>query len=353
MKIRVHVLTFLLVSFLNVGTLVVSGQGFDGELDSQGRWINGVSEPWWFPDSFPAEDIVAARSLWTSIGSQNAVNDWAGDYFIGGDTHGSYLRWMRGRYVLFNVDKCQAKVMAFTYGTVVFSPDLVQLLPAKSVSESTKHSHSKGTNQRFLPVTWRETKYLVPEDEIAEFGDYVAGLGKYDSYDSMFFEYAQFFSRLSNPPSSTLEPDVAPNHTRSDLFVAPLVPAGYEKFIKRPIDGKITALNKAYIRPNAENEWWNDRITPVSINVGSANGLKVKMSLRLVGTEGFAGGEEYVEITQVSLNSARGIVVRPVRKMPCVKIDPDDDCKSPNYPAIKVGLKATTNPIRDETTSDN
>lgn len=351
MKILVHVLTFLLVSFLSVGILVVSGQGFDGELDPQGRWINGVTEPWWFPDNIPAEDIKAAQLLWTSIGRHNAMNDWSGDYFIGGDTHGSYLRWMPGRYVLFNVDKCQAKVMAFSYGSVAFSPDRVQLMPAKSASESTKHSHSKEPNPRFLPVTWRDTKYLVPEDEIADFGEYVAGLGKYNSNDSMFLENTQFFSRLSNTRSSTVEQDAAAN--QKVIFVAPLVPAGYEKFIKRPIDARITAIHKAYLRPNAENEWWGDRVIPVGINVGSANGLKVKMALRLVGTEGFAGGEEYVEITKVSLKSAQGIVVRPVRKRPCVKIYPDDDCKSPNYSAIKVGVQVTTNPIREDTSSEN
>ena len=344
MKIVVHVLTLLLVSFLSEGILVVSGQGFDGELDPQGRWINGVTEPWWFPDNIPAEDIKAAQLLWTSIGSHNAEADWSGDYFIGGDTHGSYLRWMPGRYVLFNVDKCQAKVMAFSYGSVVFSTDRVQLVPTKSASESTKHSHRKEPNRRFLTVRWRDTKYLVPEDEITDFGDYVAGLGKYNSANSMFLEYTQFFSRLSNTPSSTGEQDVAANQKR-DLFVAPLVPAGYERFVKRPIDGSITTINKAYIRPNPDNEWWDERIILVSINVGSANGLKNKMALRLVGSEGFAGGEEHLEITKISLKSAQGIVVRPVRKRPCVKIDPDDDCKSPDYPAIKVGMKVTTNPI--------
>ena len=350
MKIRVNFLILLLVSLLSVPA--VFGQGFDGELDSQGRWINGVTEPWWFPDNMPAEDLKAAQSLWTSIGSQHAVNDWVGDYFIGGDTHGSYLRWMPGRYVLFHIDKCQAKVMAFSYGTVALSPDLVQLIPEKSASERTKHSHSKEPNQRFLKVTWRQTKYLVPEEEITEFGDYVAGLGKYNSDNSMLFlEYSQFFSRLSSPPSSTVEPDVA--NQKPDPFVAPLVPAGYEKFIKRPIDGNITAIKKAYVRPNAENEWWNDRIIHVSINVGSANGLKVKMALRLVGTEGFGGGEEYLKITKVGLTSAQGIVVRPVRKVPCVKFAPDDDCKSPNYTAIKVGSKVTTNPFREATSSDN
>src|SRR5688500_11419124 len=119
MYTKFSALTFLLVIFFLVQAPTVSGQGFDNELDPQGRWINGVTEPWWFPDNIPAEDIKSAQSVWNSIGKQTAVDGLTGDYFIGSDTHGSYLRWMDGRYVLFNVDKCQAKVMAFSYGTVV------------------------------------------------------------------------------------------------------------------------------------------------------------------------------------------------------------------------------------------
>jgi hypothetical protein len=344
------VLTFLLVGFVSLQGLIVSGQGFDGELDQQGRWINGVTEPWWFPDNIPAEDVKSAQSVWSSIGNQSAVDGLTGDYFIGGDTHGGYLRWIDGRYVLFNVDKCQAKVMAFSYGTVVSTPGLVQLIPERKASGATNHRHGPETNLRFLPVTWRNARYLVPENEIAEFGDYVAGLGKYNSHDFTLLEYAQFFFKPRNTTSSS---ESATIEKRRDLFVVPLVPQGYEKFIKRPIDGNIVARAKAYVRHNPENEWWNDLIIPVSLNVGSAKGLKEKMVVRVPGTEGFGGSEEYVEITKVSLNSARGIIARPVRKLPCIKFDPADDCRNPDYPVIKAGLRVTTNPVREDDSSDN
>ena len=345
-------LTFLLVTFFIVQVFTVYGQGFD-ELDPQGRWINGITEPWWFPDNISAEDIKSAQSVWSSIGKQTALDGLMGDYFIGSDTHGGYLRWMDGRYVLFNVDKCQAKVMAFSYGTVVFSPDLVQLIPEKKASGSTNHRHGPETKLRFLPVIWRNTRYLVPENEIAEFGNYVAGLGEYNSPDFIFLEFAQFFVKLRDTASSAVEDPGGIQRRRSDLFIVPSVPQGYERFIKKPIDGNIVSRAKSYVRKNAENEWWDDLIIPVSINVGSANGLKEKMFLRVVGTDGFGGNLEYVEITKVGFKLSRGIIARPIRKIPCIKFAPTDDCENPDYQAIKVGFRVTTNPVREDDVSNN
>jgi hypothetical protein len=345
-------LTFLLVTFFIVQA-PTDGQGFDRELDPQGRWINGVTEPWWFQDNIRAEDIKSAQSVWTSIGSNNGTNDWTGDYFVGGDTHGSYLRWMPQGYVLFHVDKCQAKVMGLSYGKVIYRDDLVQLLPEKASTEGAKHGHRVESPLRFLPVTWRNGRYLVAEDEIAEFGDYVAGLGKYNSNGFPWLEYAQFFYKPRDSHAGPTENHATIRQSSRPIFEVPLVPSGYEKFIKKPIDGNIVARAKGYVRKNAENEWWDDVIIPVSINVGSANGLKEKMVLRVVGTEGFGGNVEYVEITKLNLKSSRGIITRPVRKTPCIKFAPTDDCANPDYLAIKVGLRVTTNPVREDDVSNN
>ena len=353
MYTRFSALTFLLAIFFIVQVPTVYGQGFDNELDPHGRWINGVTEPWWFPDNIPAEDIKSAQSVWNSIGKQTAIDGLTGDYFIGSDTHGGYLRWMDGRYVLFNVDKCQAKVMAFSYGTVVSSPDLVQLMPEKKATGLKNHRHGSETNLRFLPVIWRTTRYLVPENEIADFGDYVAGLGKYNSHHLMFFEFAEFFIKPHDTASTAVEDSGRTHQERSVLFVVPSVPRGYERFIKKPIEGNIVARAKGYVRKNAENEWWDDLVIPVSINVGSANGLKEKMVLRVVGTDGFGGNAEYVEVSKVGLKLSRGIIVRPVRKIPCIKFSPTDDCENPDYQSIKAGLRVTTNPVREDDLSNN
>jgi hypothetical protein len=347
MYTRALILTLLLVVGFTAQAVSTQAQAFDVELDSHGRWVNGLTEPWWFPDGIPSEDIKSAQSLWSGIGNQNELDIWSGDYFTGGGTHGSYLRWTPGGYVLFHVDKCQAKVMGFSYGKVVATKDVVQLTPEKTVDDSAKHHHIRDAGLRLLPVTWRDTRYLVPEDQISDFGDYVAGLGEYNSRDFMLAEYAQFFSKPAvSVPESTESPDAT--NTITDKFTAPVVPLGYERFIKRPIDGRIISLGKSYVRKSEENEWWDELIIPVVVGAGSTQGLKTKMVLRVISVGESTVGDEYVEITAVSRSSAKGFVARPVRKKPCVKFAPTDDCKNPDYSSIKVGTQVTTNPVKED-----
>lgn len=345
----------ILIAAVSCGCLSINAhaQNSSLELDSYGRWINGVTEPWWFSESVSKEDIAAAQRQWAAIGNENIAASeslWAGNYFIGGDTHGSYLRWSRqNAFVLFHVNKCEARVMGFSYGKVVFSPSLIQLLPEKTLSDSTKHGHNRHSTLRLLPISWRQVKYLVPENEIADFADYVAGLGEYNDPNFTLIEYAQFFSK--SEVQTTGVAGLVARNKNSFGFVEPMVPAGYERFMKKPIDAKITAKGKSYLRHNPENEWWDDLVIPVTIDAGSADGLKTKMSLRVVGSEGFGNGEEVVKTTKVGLHSTRGVIERPVRRKPCVKFDPTDDCKNPDYQPVKLGSRVTTNPVRENSES--
>src|SRR5258705_5765054 len=335
----------IITAVVGSGSLSIEAQtqSSSADLDSYARWVNGISEPWWFSESLAQEDIAAVQRQWTAIGNENRVsgnNLWTGDYFIGGDTHGSYLRWSRQNgFVLFHVDKCAARVMGFSYGKVISSPTLIEFLQERAASESPKHGHS---TFRFLPVTWRNDKYLVPDNAIEDFADYVAGLGEYNDPNFTLIEFQPFFSR---PDRESAEVGDVGRKKRSG-FVEPIVPPGYERFIKRPVDAEITAKGKSYIRHNAENEWWDDLVVPVTINAGSARGLKTNMSLRVVGREGFV-----IKTTKVRLHSASGVIEQPVRKRPCVKFAPTDDCKDLEYQPVKRGSRVTTNPLIEDSES--
>lgn len=357
---RVASYSLLIMVYCSLLGLSAQAQSNAPELDQYGRWTNGITEPWSFSDSFAKKDVNAAQMLWAAIGNQSNANVWAGSYFIGGDTHGSYLRWApQSGFVLFHVNKCEASVMGFSYGRVIASTGLIELIPERNATASTKHGHRTQAKEarRFLPIIWRQARYLVPEDEIAEFSDYITGLGRYNDHNFLFTESAQFFSKSKENISDAVdvESEVTTSQLVSDKngFVEPLVPPGYERFIKRPIDGKITARGKTYIRHNSENEWWDDLIIPVTVNVGSGHGLKKKMLLRALGTSVFGGDDEYVKITNVSLHSAKGIIERPVRKRPCIRFDPTDDCRNPDYQPFKVGSKVTTNPVREDVDSNH
>jgi len=345
-RIIARIACLILTAVVGGGSLSIDAQGqtSSADLDSDGRWVNAISEPWWFSESLPQDGIAAVQRQWTAIGNENRVSGnslWSGDYFVGGETHGSYLRWSRQNgFVLFHVDKCAARVMGFSYGKVISSPTLIELLAERTASESPKHQHS---TLRFLPVIWRNDKYLVPENAIEAFANYVAGLGEYNDPIFTLIEFAPFFSRSDR---ESAEVGLVVGGKTPSGFVEPIVPPGYERFIKRPVDAKIIAKGKSYIRHNARNEWWDDLVVPVTINAGSAQGLKTNMSLRVLGREGFV-----VKTTKVRLHSASGVIEQPVRKRPCVKIDPTDDCKDPEYQPVKRGSKVTTNPVIEDSES--
>ncbi|HKO98870.1 MAG TPA: hypothetical protein VJU86_17855 [Pyrinomonadaceae bacterium] len=342
--------TLLLAILCWLPVAETNAQSHPPDLDQYGRWMNKIGEPWWFPETLSKDLSAAAQLRWESIAASksSATNVWSGDYFKGGDTHGTYLRWSSaGGFVIFHVDKCAATVTGLSYGTVEASADHVKLLVEARGATSTGHVHSVATSEsiNLIPVIWRETRYLVWGNQIEEFSDYITGRGQFND-SSIYFEYLPFFAKSSDN-SSIAEESGKSQPRNPNAFEGPLFPRGYEKFIKKPIDAIITARGKDFVRDNSDNEWWNDLIMPVSLSAGANQGLKIGMLLRVVGATGFGGGEELVRITSVAHSSAKGVIERPIRKVPCVKIDVTDDCANPKYRPVRVGARLTTNPVRD------
>lgn len=339
----------LLVTVLGVQMLwatTASGQRSPAQLDQYGRWINGISEPWMFSESTSKEEINSAQQRWSEIGAENGAGvekPWVGTYFAGSETHGSYLRWsLRNGFVLMQVDKCAAQVMGFSYGSVIFNQDRIQLLPLKTVSSTTGHGHVMAPSLRFLPVTWRGDRYLVPEDEIADFGNYIAGLGKYNDWAGNYIEVVEFFAKLEREVAGTVDELARPTASNKEEreIDLPIVPPGFERFIKRPIDITITGVGKAWVRRDGENPWWDHLIVPITVSAGQAEGVSTKMKFRM------ADSDEIIIVTKAGAHSSQAIVVRSTRKKPCVKFSKDDDCGDMDYSSIRVGFKASTSAFR-------
>ena len=320
----------LMVSIGSVVSLSANAQS-PPELDPSGRWINGVSEPWWFEKSLATEDVFAVQKKWVAIEQENRQspkNKWSGDYFEGSETHGDYLRWSpKNGFVWLRVNKCMATVMSFSYGEIVSTPHLIQMLPQKAVNGSQGHGHISQMAVRFLPVVWRKSQHLVSEDQIDEFGNYVAGVGTFNDWAGSYLEVEPFFGRLSGDLKEG-------GDNSADASKVPIVPPGYERFIKKPIYATVASVSKAY-RRSSENEWWDDFVTPVKVKL-SRIGAQAKMKFRI------SDSDEVIEITNVRRRLAEGIIVRPIRKNPCVKFAVDDDCSGEEYAPIEVGLKAST-----------
>lgn len=325
---------FVKVLLLVIASLFLLTGSSHAQTDD-GRWENGVSEPWWFdPAPMTKEEITFAKSRWKDIETENqsaVANEWSGVYFTGDETHGSYLRWSpQAGFVLMNVDKCRATVMNLDYGKVSASVSMVQLFPElNKQATGHKHAHASPMPQRFIPVRWDGSYYLVAENQMADFGNYVAGLGKYNGDEGEYMSLA-FFIKL----------DASDKESATQFL--PIVPAGYEHHLKQPIDAIITRVGKGYRRPDPENEWWDDLILPVKLNVGTAQGVKRRMTFVLLNSDRM----ESVLISQVGAQSSSGIIVRTIRKRPCVKTSEEDDCADPVYENLEAGRQVSTSRFR-------
>lgn len=289
------------------------------QTDIQGRWMNGVGEPWGFDSNrYTPEQAAEARSRWQQIDAASGAGNEAGDYQLDMSVRLHVLRWSAGGgFVFFYVNTCMANVDDLDYGEVVSdTPSYIEIVSKRLPGAANK--------RKLVKVKWGEQRYLVEEDAVADFCDYVAGLGAHDG--GAIFEDAFLLHR---------------DDAERPTDVLPTVPSEYRKFVRRPIEAVITKVGKSYTEIDPENEWWNDFVTPVTINAGSNRGVRRGMKIPILDSDEFG---ESVEVTRVGVESARGIIVRNVRKRPGVKLNEWDDGKDAPQQPVSVGWRLTTSP---------
>ena len=307
------------------------------QTSSDGRWANGLSEPWWFSEEIMTAAKLAAQERWKSIGEETASrgkDEWSGDYFTGSETHGSYLRWSREKgFVLLDVNKCAATVDRLNYGGATASSSLVEFSPELKDEAKSTHVHGRKsrTPTKLIPVRWGRARFLIPEDEISDFGDYVAGLGKYNEGTGWDAYSMPFFIRMDDRSADEAES-------------FPVVPPAYERYLKRPIEAVIISVGKRQLRKNYTyetdiNSTWHDRavVRVVTISAGAAQGVKRHMAFKVKGSE--AGDK--VMITGVGRDTATGLIIRSLVEGRETYYNIESEKQKP-YPPVRSGWQLTT-----------
>jgi hypothetical protein len=316
------------------------------QVDRWGFWENGVSESWWLsPKDFTEEDGAAVVARWKAVGGREAnAHAWAGDYFSGGSTHGTFMRWSPGGgFVIAHVNKCAAQAVAVVYGRAEVTPTVVKFVP-----EFSKGTHGHGQHarpaapppaeMRFVPVEWRGERLLVPEERMGDFGDYIAGLGQYNDYDIyIFLDYTAFLTQFGG--RETGEGDGA--RPAAERRARPSVPPGYEKFLKRPIRATVVGVGRTrdvrdYTDKGLRGEATHGlaRLTFVTLNVGREHGVGERMAFR------FAGPEQgsTVRVVRAGARTSTALVIGG--------LDPDEKARRPPLrPLAGVGDRVTTSPF--------
>jgi hypothetical protein len=289
------------------------------QVDRWGYWENGVTEAWWLsPADFTEETASAAVARWKAIGGVAAGGDtWAGDYFRGGSTHGTYVRWSpQGGFVIAHVNKCAAQAVGVVHGRAEFAPPLVRFIPEFSRGARSPHAHGHDhaaapapAELRFVPVEWRGERLLIAEEEMGDFGDFVAGLGKFNDWDGYpLFDSLVFFTRRDVPEAGDAE--AGPSFARD---ARPVVPPGYERFLKRPIRATVTAVGRSHDArdytdegPSTSTTYARARLISVTLDVGTDHGAADGMRFRVLEP---ADGDA-VKIVRAGKLTSEALVVR-------------------------------------------
>lgn len=335
MRLQIYILNFL-TAFIAFTCFVPTATA---QIDRWGYWENGVSEAWSFsPEQFSQKQADDAIAKWNQIGAVSKTDEWSGDYFRGDDTHGTFLRWSKSGFVIVDVDKCAARVMGLSYGRVYPTEPLIRFNPEFENWPQTQHSHgsSKGVPS-LVPVKWRGSSMLIAENEMAEFGDYVAGLGRFGYGEAGYFLSVPFYNKLKEKNSVE---DKGP----------PQVPRGYDRFIKAPVAASITAVKSKAVRKTYSYEnpdgtggsyYEPVSLTTVTVDVGSDRGLKRGMFLYSVSPhEG-----DSVRLIRVGKLTSTGIIIRDMTDGKEMFFDANADQQRP-HSKVQTGWRLTTSPLR-------
>ena len=325
------------------------------QLDQWGFWENGVTEAWYLSsEDFASEDAVNGAARWKSIGEANALDaggPWAGDYSLGGDTSGTYMRWSpHAGFVIVAVNKCEARVRGLVYGRVEASPTLVQFFPELYKNPASKRDGGEQKRAattpaviRYVPVEWRGRRMLIAEDEMKDFGDYVAGLGEYNGIDSVLYAgYDTFFSRMTSGEAS--DADGAADSDSNEHYARPVVPPGYERFIKKPVEAFVTSVGKRRLKRDYLIEGRHSArpfelasLTSVNIDAGTAQGVKDGMLFRV--SEPNEG--DIVMIVRAGENESAAVVIRDVNERGAESYY-DEEAREKKHSKIVAGWRLTT-----------
>ena len=352
------------------------------QLDGEGRWVNGVTESWWVGDGITEADAAGAAARWKEVGDELAragAAGSAGDYFRGGDTGGTYMRWSpNAGFVIADVSKCEARVRAVIHGRVRATPTLVEFVPEvyrvpprKRDGEEQQPATAKTPAViRYVPVEWRGERLLIEEGEMEGFGDYLAGLGEYNGRpDFLYDEHTSFFTRFevragaagaSDSAAPFNADDSAANVSGTDKdsgedgsdarapHTPPVVPPGYERFLKKPVEATVTAVGRRSLKrdylvelPYNSFQYNLGSFTRVTISAGTAQGVKDRTVFRV--TEPDEG--DTVIVLRAGENESEAIVVREVNERGGELFYENGSDREKRHSKVAAGWKLTTSPF--------
>lgn len=240
------------------------------QFDPYGRWELGFGEPVHL--RFAASDSDALLARWRQVAAANGeqADEWAGDYVEQGELSYRVLRWSpRAGFVSVSVHTCEPMVTAFAYGGVTAAPDLIGMRAEtrRSAGHHQHHGATPAAETYYLPVRWGERRYLVPQKEVRQFYNFVAGYGW----------------RAGEWPSDFL---LRAGDGDKPVSGMPVLPPGYERHVRLPINANVTRVGRREVRrQDTPHGPAYSSLTTITLDAGREHGVRPGMTFYLVGSD--------------------------------------------------------------------
>jgi hypothetical protein len=307
------------------------------QADRPGRFEHGFADypPWELPSRATRADSDALNARWRALAEElkTASSASAGTYEQRGAMRSGYLRWAPGAgFVYLYVYEIFA-VIEFSYGTVEVTPAEI-IFKVERESLAGDGPRLGPIPRRWVAARWKRAEYLVPAEQMSDFGNYVAGLGQYNDFNGPCCEFEPFFVKQEGVEQGM-------SHEQPD------VPQNYRRFMRRPVEATIKSVGRkrAVREYGLEGTLYSSSLgpvtlTPVRIDLRRRRGLRPGLLFRLAG----APLGQYLKITRVGLNHSGGVVIRSVNDAGKETCHVPDSLEFVVCPPVAVGARVTTSP---------
>lgn len=307
--------------FLVLIVSIVSFQiSFGQEIDFEGNWFREIKG---YDDNntryefkfYTKDDVVKAKRRFNLIKQFPFKDEWEGIYSSGTELGTAELRWSSAggfvNYYFYHT------LRSLDFGSAFDKTDSVELVSEKSPNSKRKSLFS--TN--LIKVKFGNRHFLVPENRLQDFTDRAVGL------NTSLSDFGYYLQKL--------------DESENKVFGLPVLPEKYRRFLRFPIDTKITRIGNRQIHQDKFGDGtvnYEEMYRFVTLGAGKNKKIRIGMNFFVEDLS------EWIEITKVLSNSSVGKIRRGFNEKKQEECFDEERGQGQIIPckAIKVGMKGKT-----------
>lgn len=327
---RIYLMVILYLTIV-VGTFGQDAPKVEQKDNSWMLWENKVGKRWLLYH-LEKEEAAQLKLKWDQVGAslEGESNQYAGTYYVSDWMSGYFLRWSPSAGYIFVRYFDVEHPCYFSYGQVEQAGNIFRFVHEGEASHSACPTNNTGRpDTEWIPALGGA--YFVPRNEVRRFADFYGGFGEYNGYLRTYESGIPFaFKWGSKKPSS----------------IGFVLPEQFAKFVKKPITGQITSVSRTVYRKPRVFRFAHEleTVTPVTINVGSINGVTKGQEFVLLTNDD--GRSETLIATRIGKRASSAVVIRTViekKKEGFYVYDYGaEDMRYTPFTKLKTGIKITT-----------